>query len=448
MPTPAPRQRTRTAAPGRQSRRDQLALIAAGLFAQQGFHNVSVNDIAAAAGISGPAIYRHFKNKQAILAHLVVGGLAQAADIVERHLGDGAAREGAGGDGAAPEGVSPAERLGAAHEELAAFVVGSPEFGVLWRREGRHLAAADAEEVTKAAARATVPLAAALGELRPELHQGDAELLTWSALSVFGSISDHRVRLPQTALEDLLTAIALDVLAADVPAARERGGQSPAAQPRAALLDSRREQLLAVAAGLFWDRGYHAVTMEEIGAAAGIAGPSIYSHFGGKMELLQTVANRIGEHLRQAVFQAQRADLEAGATLGLLARSYVDTVTEHRDLVAAYFREGHNLPGRDRAEVRRFQQAYTQYWVDLVAAVAPERSAKETRIRVHAAFALVNDIAQTKRFMARPYLADDLHPLMLTVLLPGRSGTETGAENRNTAIDAAATKLPGVSDLH
>jgi hypothetical protein len=71
--------------------------------------------------------------------------------------------------------------------------------------------------------------------------------------------------------------------------------------------------------------------------------------------------------------------------------------------------------------VRRFQQAYTQYWVDLVAAVAPERSAKETRIRVHAAFALVNDIAQTKRFMTRPYLADDLHPLMLTVLLPDRS---------------------------
>ncbi|MFE9763964.1 TetR/AcrR family transcriptional regulator [Streptomyces sp. NPDC005808] len=410
MPTPTPRQRTRTAAPQRQSRRDQLALIAAGLFAQQGFHNVSVNDIAAAAGISGPAIYRHFKNKQAILAHLVCGGLAQAADIVERHLGDAAA----------DEGLSTAERLAAAHEDLAAFVVAHPEFGVLWRREGRHLAAADAEEVAKAAARATIPLAAALGERRPELNQGDAELLTWSVLSVFGSISDHRVRLPQTALEDLLTAVALDVLAADVPAARERGGQSSAAQPRAALLDSRREQLLAVAARLFWDRGYHAVTMEEIGAAAGIAGPSIYSHFGGKMELLQTIANRIGEHLRQAVLQAQRADLEAGATLGLLARSYVDTVTEHRDLVAAYFREGHNLPGRDRAEVRRFQQAYSQYWVDLVAAVAPERSAKETRIRVHAAFALVNDIAQTKRFMARPYLADDLHPLMLTVLLPAR----------------------------
>lgn len=411
MPTPPSRRRTPTATPGRPSRRDQLALIAAGQFAQQGFHNVSVNDLAAAAGISGPAIYRHFKNKQAILAHLVCGGLAQAADIVERHLGDATAHE----------SDSPAERLRATYEELAVFVVGRPEFGVLWRREGRHLAALEAAEVAKAAARATIPLAAALGELRPELNQGDAELLTWSALSVFGSISDHRVRLPQTALEDLLAAIALDVLTAEVPAQRHRGGRTPAAQPRAGLLDTRREQLLAAAAGLFWDRGYHVVTMEEIGAAAGIAGPSIYSHFGGKMELLQTVTNRIGEHLRQAVFQAQRDDRDAGTTLGMLARSYVDTVTEHRDLVAAYFREGHNLPGRERAEVRRFQQAYTQHWVDLVGAVAPERPAKETRIRVHAAFALVNDTAQTKRFMSRPYLADDLHPLMLTVLLPDRS---------------------------
>src|ERR1700730_14439210 len=96
-----------TSVPDRPSRRDQLASIAAELFAQKGFHNVSVNDIAAAAGVSGPAIYRHFKRKQA---------------------------------------------------KLAAFVVERPKFGVLWRREGRYLSAEDRVDVSDAAARGTDPL--------------------------------------------------------------------------------------------------------------------------------------------------------------------------------------------------------------------------------------------------------------------------------------------------
>ena len=68
----------------RRSRREQLARLAAELFAQKGFHNVSVNDIAAAAGVSGPAIYRHFRSKQAILVHLLCAGLEETAELVER----------------------------------------------------------------------------------------------------------------------------------------------------------------------------------------------------------------------------------------------------------------------------------------------------------------------------------------------------------------------------
>ncbi|MGC7367980.1 helix-turn-helix domain-containing protein, partial [Mycobacteroides abscessus subsp. abscessus] len=43
---------------------------AADLFARQGFHAVGIDDIGAAAGVSGPAVYRHFQNKDAILREL------------------------------------------------------------------------------------------------------------------------------------------------------------------------------------------------------------------------------------------------------------------------------------------------------------------------------------------------------------------------------------------
>ena len=54
-------------------RRQQILDIAADLFAQRGFHGVSVADLGAACGISGPALYKHFPSKDAVLAEMDAG---------------------------------------------------------------------------------------------------------------------------------------------------------------------------------------------------------------------------------------------------------------------------------------------------------------------------------------------------------------------------------------
>ena len=55
-----------------QDRRSQILATAADLFAARGFHGVSVADLGAACGISGPALYKHFPSKQAMLAEMLV----------------------------------------------------------------------------------------------------------------------------------------------------------------------------------------------------------------------------------------------------------------------------------------------------------------------------------------------------------------------------------------
>ena len=52
--------------PGPQ-RRAQLATAAAGQFHRLGFHQVSTADVAAAVGLTAPAIYRHYKSKEDLL---------------------------------------------------------------------------------------------------------------------------------------------------------------------------------------------------------------------------------------------------------------------------------------------------------------------------------------------------------------------------------------------
>lgn len=67
---PATARRSGRAAMSR--RREELLSLAADLFAERGFANVTVDDIGDAAGISGPALYHHFAGKEALLGEMLV----------------------------------------------------------------------------------------------------------------------------------------------------------------------------------------------------------------------------------------------------------------------------------------------------------------------------------------------------------------------------------------
>ena len=54
-------------------RQEQILREAARMFAEYGYHGVSTEDLGAAVGISGPAVYRHFASKDALLADLLIG---------------------------------------------------------------------------------------------------------------------------------------------------------------------------------------------------------------------------------------------------------------------------------------------------------------------------------------------------------------------------------------
>lgn len=53
-------------------RADALLSEAARLFADRGYSGVSLEDIGTAVGVSGPAVYRHFTGKQALLGAVLV----------------------------------------------------------------------------------------------------------------------------------------------------------------------------------------------------------------------------------------------------------------------------------------------------------------------------------------------------------------------------------------
>lgn len=96
-PSTAPRADTRRGR-AKSDRRSQLIAAAERLVAEKGYLAVRLEDIGAAVGISGPAIYRHFPNKESLLVELLVGIstrlLAGARDVTSSAPDPAAALDG------------------------------------------------------------------------------------------------------------------------------------------------------------------------------------------------------------------------------------------------------------------------------------------------------------------------------------------------------------------
>ncbi|TVT57300.1 TetR/AcrR family transcriptional regulator [Amycolatopsis rhizosphaerae] len=390
-------QPSRSRRPG--ERRHQLAAVAAELFRARGYHGVGINDIAAAAGITGPALYRHFADKQAVLSYVLL------SSVRDMEAETTAALSTLG----SPSGEQVDELL----SRIASASVERRDVAALWRWEGRHLSPEDQREIGKRSGTILAAWAKVLLEVRPGLTAADAELLCWAALSVFGSVSVHRTAVAKRRFVPLLVELAKRVLHADLP--RETG-TGPAPAETGIGSPSRREQLLSAAAELFRSRGFHAVSMEDIGAAAGIAGPSVYRHFPSKASLMYAIGRRAADRLALDVERVLRTSSDEAEALGRLVESYVHVLTGSVELMVSFSIDGVNLAEADRAELVRIQRDYVAQWVNLLMAAHPELNAREARITVHAALTIANDLARTRRVNARPNLPGELVILLKAVL--------------------------------
>lgn len=70
-------------------RRAELMTAAAGLFARRGFAAVSTGDLGEAVGISGPALYKHFASKEALLEELLTDASERLLDGARQLTAEG-----------------------------------------------------------------------------------------------------------------------------------------------------------------------------------------------------------------------------------------------------------------------------------------------------------------------------------------------------------------------
>jgi AcrR family transcriptional regulator len=166
--------------------------------------------------------------------------------------------------------------------------------------------------------------------------------------------------------------------------------QPDAPNRRSQLKSDRRLQLLSAAERLIADRGFLAVRLEDIGAAAGVSGPAIYRHFPNKESLLVELLVGISTRLLAGARDARARNADAAAALGDLIDFHLDFALGEPDLIRIQDRDLAHLPEAAEKQVRKAQRQYVEVWVGVLRELNPKLAEADARLTAHAVFGLLN----------------------------------------------------------
>lgn len=201
------------------------------------------------------------------------------------------------------------------------------------------------------------------------------------------------------------------------PDALAEGAQPTRATQRSRAKETRRQALLSAAASLFAVNGFNRVSLEDLGAAAGVSGPAVYRHFPGKQAVLGALLLSVSQDLLDG---GQRVVADAGdpaAALGRLVQFHVDFALSNPDVIRVQDRDFSNLSDEDQAEVRALQRSYVELWVDVLAGIHTETDTADLRMRAHATFGLINSTPHSVRNHGRRMAIKSARPLLENMAL-------------------------------
>ncbi|MEU7812213.1 TetR/AcrR family transcriptional regulator [Pseudonocardia sp. NPDC049154] len=372
MPQDAPRRRGR---PPNPHRRAEVVHAAARAFHRHGFAGTSMKEVAASLGITASALYRHSAGKMDLLDAALETGLAD----VEAALGP------------------PETPLAPTLRALARSGLRRADFWTLIRRDVRHLGS-ERQRVVRLRMREVVDgVGIRLRRERPGLGESELALLTRASLATLSVPSQFGRRGVAGPVECLLADRALAVAMLPIEAAPEPFPLRVATpfDPDA----SARERLMSCSARLFAHSGFSSVSLAEIGAAAGIAGPGVYRHFAGKTDLLVGVLRRASEWVALDLEAALALD-DPLAALHRMVHDHVEIAVRNWELFRVFQIESRELPPADRAWILRSHRTFTDSLVAQLRAARPELDEHAARVAGLAAIAIVNDLAGSPRLRA------------------------------------------------
>jgi AcrR family transcriptional regulator len=393
-----PEQLTRTTRRGPR-RKAELLAASARLFEEYGYHNVSMDDIAAAVGITGPALYRHFPNKHAVLVQALNEQVSSFEDVVEAVLADAA-------DGAVAFEVF--------NEAVAGLVIDVHQV-LLYKRERAHLNADEQEAYRDRLRRVTDRVTGMIRGWRPELSNDDGRLLSWVLQSLYSNAEEYRKGIDRAELTQLLAVMgraAVSVELSSAPRAERHMRPNYVFTPV-----GRRQRILDAAAQLFYERGYQAVSVEDVAEASQTAIATVYQLVLSKPNLLHAILTQGSEGLWHMTTHELAFAADDVSPLETMVNTYIDLACgPHVRTLKILAADSVYLEEDARRAMRRSQREYVEEWVRALSELRPELTNEGARARSLAAIAVITETVQIANIRKRPNLQGEMRLLASAIL--------------------------------
>jgi AcrR family transcriptional regulator len=366
MNTLAPRRRPR-------DRRERIEEAAAEMFAEHGHAGIGVNDIAKRVGITGGAIYRHFASKDDLLETVIAGTLQDFCDIAAK------ANE-----------APPAEQVLELVRGSTHLTLSRAARAATYLREGRRTSGPVRERLREGERRLFDSWHTIVGRANPALSLKENRARQRAVHGAILALALRQTEAPRSDLEPLFVGALTAVLLAPPMPGRTRSepahsGWSPP--------QSRRQLILRAAASLFRRHGYRGVAVDQIGEAIGIAGPTVYSAYASKADILVDAHDYIAAKIQAGTDQALSDATSAQDALERLAGSYVQVAVDNPDLLAVASRDNQALPELDRTRIGRRRSDHVSLWADVLRELRPELHEAQAQALVLSSFAMIQQIA-------------------------------------------------------
>ena len=234
-------------------RKAQIASVAAEAFSEQGYHAVSMDDIAHRVGVSAAALYRHSPSKYDLFRTAVLALSQQLVDATALP-GEPAATE--------DEAAQTYDRLISALVDTA---LANRTRGGVYRWGGRYLVGDDLATLNSHVKLVNVRLQQPIRILRPDLGSQQRWTLSIGVLAAIGSIVEHRAALSAGRVHRLFDGMARSLLWAPLPTDPPPAADPP--RPDGPVNAGRFEAVLREAMRLFLRNGYRQTTLDDIARA-------------------------------------------------------------------------------------------------------------------------------------------------------------------------------------
>jgi AcrR family transcriptional regulator len=381
-------------------RKAQIARASADAFGSQGYHAVSMEDIAARVGITPAALYRHSSSKYDLFRDAVLGLSQMLVDTT------------AFADDSTDD--DPAETLQALTSALVDSTIANRAAGGLYRWEARYLKDADRAVLVHQLKVVNHRMQGPLMNLRGKLTSNQRWTLSSAALTIIGSITDHSNPLAASDIRTVLCTMANDVMAAELPAGRRRAAPEPLAVGAEA---GMYEHVLYESVRLFYENGYRNTSMEDIASAVGIQASGLYRSFPGKADILALAYRRAADQHSSDTAAALSRTSDPEAALDEVIDEYLGRVMEWPDLPYVYYTERQNVPDADLRVLETIEHSTMDAWARLVTAARPEMKIGAARYAVSAALALTVDFRRLFARESGPESVATIRRLMEVTLL-------------------------------